>query len=117
MCGIAGIFGKDVNDKVINRMTYSLRKRGPDDFGLWHNHDKSIFLGHTRLSIIDVSEKGHQPMISTSGRFTIVFNGEIYNYRELKWNLKKNGAIFFSDSDTEVILWLWELWGEKKQSL
>ena len=113
MCGIAGLVKKD-GTKVfvgeIKAMTDALIHRGPDDEGnyMWGN----IGLGHRRLSIIDLSEKGRQPMESHDGKYVIVFNGEIYNYVELKEELKKAGSRFLNDTDTEVILESYRCWGE-----
>jgi asparagine synthase (glutamine-hydrolysing) len=91
-------------------MMQCLRHRGPDDSGVYE--DGKITLGHQRLSIIDLSEKGHQPMRSADGRYTIVYNGEIYNYIELRQQLKDCGHIFSSESDTEVILNAYLEWGK-----
>ena len=92
----------------------ALAHRGPNDRGIKIEHvDKGFLsLGHTRLSIIDLSSGGHQPMDSKDGRFTIVFNGEIYNYRELREELKNFGYQFFTESDTEVLLIAWIHWGK-----
>jgi asparagine synthase (glutamine-hydrolysing) len=95
----------------------ALSHRGPDDTGLevLSSGEKNIALVHTRLSIIDLSKSGHQPFRSSDGRWRLIFNGEIYNYLELKKELEKLGAEFSSVSDTEVLLWAWRIWG--KQSL
>ncbi len=114
MCGIAGYYApQDAGYKgVIERMTSRLAHRGPDSAGLWFDEEASGFaLGHRRLSIIDLSEAGHQPMISDSGRYAIVFNGEIYNFRELAKELEERGARFKGHSDTEVFLAAVEAWG------
>jgi asparagine synthase (glutamine-hydrolysing) len=111
MCGIAGILSP--SDRVdlaeINRMTESLRHRGPDDSGVHLNNQ--VALGNRRLSIIDLSPLAHQPMFSTDRRFCIVYNGEIYNYQEIREELQKNGCSFESNSDTEVILKSYEEYG------
>src|SRR5437762_5591159 len=86
---------------VARRALDSLRHRGPDGCGEWR--DGHVFLGHRRLSIIDL-QTGQQPMHSSDGRYVIVFNGEIYNYRELRHELESSGACFHTKSDTEVIL-------------
>ena len=113
MCGIAGIFtfAKPVSQHVITNMTDSIAHRGPDGSGLWINTQANVGLGHRRLSIIDLSDNASQPMHSKSNKYTIVFNGEIYNYVELKDDLIKNGHSFHTESDTEVLLTLFELYG------
>jgi len=103
MCGINGFNFKD--EELVQKMNEKLKHRGPDDSGFWV--DENVSLGHQRLSIIDLSERGHQPM--HSDRYVIVFNGEIYNYREIKKELPDYQ--FKSDSDTEVILAAYEKWG------
>lgn len=107
MCGITGITDKKVGklEDNVREMTRCIAHRGPDDEGFYA--DKDIALGMRRLSIIDV-EGGHQPIATSDGRFQIVFNGEIYNYRELKEELLIEGKKFQTDSDTEVILRLFE---------
>ncbi len=90
-----------------------LEHRGPDDAGMWGGATSGVLLGHRRLSIIDLSPLGHQPMVSTSGSATIVFNGEIYNYRALRHELERDGFLFRSDSDTEVLLNGYACWGER----
>jgi asparagine synthase (glutamine-hydrolysing) len=87
-----------------------LNHRGPDDRGVWFN-DAGVALGFARLSIVDLSPSGHQPMRSADGRFVIVFNGEIYNYGEIRANLEAAGRVFVSRSDTEVILHAYDEWG------
>lgn len=109
MCGIAGILGKPVFSSVLDRMTDSLTHRGPDGRGVWIDSSKEIGLGHRRLSIIDLSATGNQPMSGANGRLHIVFNGEIYNYRELRAEL--SSYRYHSHSDTEVILAAYERWG------
>ncbi len=105
MCGIAGYVGRGTKDEL-HRMIATLRHRGPDDVGLWEVQGAGF--AHARLSIIDLSPLGHQPMRSADGTVTMVFNGEIYNYKELRDNLIKKGRIFKSQSDTEVIIQLYE---------
>lgn len=108
MCGIAGIIEKDnkpVDTRLLQAMSESLAMRGPDDQGIWQKG--SVGLVHRRLSIIDLSPLGKQPMISADGRYVITFNGEIYNYLELRDSLEKGGVVFRSQSDTEVLLHLY----------
>lgn len=116
MCGIAGGWWKEAG-KVDARLSGALEKiryRGPDDRGyeFYPMGDSVVALGHTRLSILDLSSAGHQPMLSADKRFSIVFNGEIYNYRELRTELQGLGHRFVSDSDTEVLLAAWIQWGQ-----
>src|SRR4051812_2253159 len=119
MCGIAGIINKrgklsrdrlgQLAEGMADRMSY----RGPDDSGVWVSPDGRCALSHRRLSIIDTSSAGHQPMASNSGRSVISFNGEIYNYLELKSELEREGMRFHSHSDTEVLVDLLEREGAK----
>jgi asparagine synthase (glutamine-hydrolysing) len=107
LCGINAIValgGTPIDREELVRTRDAMRTRGPDAAGTWFSPDGSVGLGHRRLSIIDVSERGSQPMLSPDGRFAIVFNGEIYNYRELRAGLEEEGVRFRSDSDTEVLL-------------
>jgi asparagine synthase (glutamine-hydrolysing) len=110
MCGIVGKLNFDreqpVDPHQIRRMADSLRHRGPDDAGVWT--DGAVGLGHRRLSIIDLSPNGHNPMCNEDGTIWIVFNGEIYNFQELRPNLQASGHRFKSNADTEVILHLYE---------
>lgn len=112
MCGIAGIFHcetpKPVDPARVARMTEALAHRGPDGAGVWTG--PGVGLGHRRLSIIDL-EGSPQPMHSADGRAVIVFNGEIYNFRELRRALQDDGAVFRTDGDTETILAAWQKWG------
>jgi len=115
MCGIAGIFslrGLKVKQDGLKRMTDALSHRGPDGEGFWFDEDEKVGLGHRRLSIIDLSEAASQPMEYQSANYVITFNGEIYNYLELKNTLLKQGHYFQSDSDTEVLLAAYAQWGE-----
>ncbi|MGH8109417.1 MAG: asparagine synthase (glutamine-hydrolyzing) [Arenimonas sp.] len=111
MCGITGIFSysasaNNIDRDELRRIRDYMAMRGPDGFGEWFSDDDRVGFGHRRLSIIDLSERGAQPMQSTDGRFVITFNGEIYNYRHLREKLEVTGHVFRSDSDTEVLLHL-----------
>ena len=108
MCGIAGILSvcSEINNKSLESFSKSLAHRGPDDNGIWTDSTLTVGMIHTRLAIIDLTKSGHQPMQTPDGRYTIVFNGEIYNYKKLKLNLEKQGKSFLSSSDTEVLLQL-----------
>lgn len=115
MCGISGIVdlrGAPVKDGALERLTSLIAHRGPDGVGSWFSTDRSVALGHRRLAIIDPGEGGRQPMISTDGRHVIVYNGEIYNFLELKRELEAEGRQFVTESDTEVILAAWSEWRE-----
>lgn len=92
-------------------MMRSIQHRGPDSAGIWHSKDNSLYLGHQRLAIQDLSSFGHQPMVSYSGRYVIVFNGEIYNFKRLSSDLSARGCVFKGHSDTEVILAAFDVWG------
>lgn len=112
MCGITGYFKSE--DRILSKdslieATNSIRHRGPDDAGYYE--DENVGLGHRRLSIIDLSSAGHQPMTSANGRYIIAYNGEIYNYLQLKQELQSNGFQFRSQSDTEVVVNGFEYWG------
>lgn len=116
MCGIAGIYNlnqSQVSLTDLKKMTDVITHRGPDGEGHWLNSNCLIGFGHRRLSIIDLTENGKQPMQYAEGRYTITFNGEIYNYIELKNELKLKGYQFISDTDTEVLLALYDLKKEK----
>ncbi|MDR2219356.1 MAG: asparagine synthase (glutamine-hydrolyzing) [Methylobacillus sp.] len=116
MCGVLGVFQRSKEPGIERRIDagmHALRHRGPNAHGVetYEIADGIVHLGHTRLSIIDLTEGGHQPMHSANGRYVIVFNGEIYNYIELREELKALGCRFTSDSDTEVLLAAWSIWG------
>lgn len=110
MCGITGLFGNNWNQSQLAAAVGSQRHRGPDAEGIWLSPSKCAALGHNRLSIIDLSEAGRQPMSNHDGRLQIAFNGEIYNYLELRAELSEYP--YRSHSDTEVILAAYERWGE-----
>jgi asparagine synthase (glutamine-hydrolysing) len=112
MCGIVGIItreGEAVQGDQVSLAASMLHRRGPDDRGVWT--ENNVGLGHQRLSILDLSSAGHQPMQSPDGRFVIVYNGELYNFRELRRNLGGDGGQWRSNSDTEVILAAYAQWG------
>lgn len=112
MCGIAGIFHNGLlryPERTLDIMKNQIAHRGPDGEGSWM--DSMAALGHVRLAILDV-ESGHQPMTTPDGRFTIIFNGEIYNYKALQQELKGLGYAFKTDCDTEVVLAAWSRWAE-----
>ncbi len=114
MCGICGIAvrpGEHVASATIEAMSLTLRHRGPDDQGIWRSADGRVGFGHRRLSIIDLSPAGHQPMHDASGALTIAFNGEIYNFIELRKELESQGHRFRTATDTEVILASYRQWG------
>lgn len=119
MCGLAGFVdsrggGQQAGlEALASRMAEALRHRGPDDQGVWADSDTGIALGHQRLSILDLSPAGHQPMFSPSGRFVIVYNGEIYNCEQLREELlsERPELLFRGHSDTEVMLAAFEQWG------
>jgi asparagine synthase (glutamine-hydrolysing) len=118
MCGIYGGYWRGISEAPVVRLAEAQRllyHRGPNDRGMetFTVAGGTIVLGHTRLSIIDLSPGGHQPMHSADGRYTIVFNGEIYNYRELRQELQAHGHSFHTDSDTEVLLACWAQWGNE----
>ena len=114
MCGIVGVLNKDrspVNKSLLNKMTDILIHRGPDGKGTWINNH--IGFGHRRLSIIDLSKSASQPMLVGEGKFSITYNGEIYNYLDIRLELESKGYKFKSNSDTEVVLKSYVEWGEK----
>jgi asparagine synthase (glutamine-hydrolysing) len=111
MCGIAGIFGRNWSEAQLSAMVASQRHRGPDGQGTYVDPTHVAGLGHNRLKIIDLSEAGRQPMSDHSSRYHIIFNGEIYNYLELRQELQ-SGQQFRTRTDTEVLLAAYEKWGE-----
>jgi asparagine synthase (glutamine-hydrolysing) len=121
MCGIVGFLdcSRDQGgeqqphewEHIVTRMAATMHHRGPDDAGAWVDVERGIALGHRRLSIVDLSPEGHQPMVSANGRFVVVFNGEIYNFRALRQMLETEGVAFRGHSDTEVLLAAICRWG------
>ena len=119
MCGLTGFINFDISssnelERIISSMTSSLIHRGPDDFGVWLDTESKIALGHRRLSVLDLSKAGHQPMQSIDSRYTIAFNGEIYNHLELRKELEKGNRETYNwvgTSDTETLLAAIAEWG------
>lgn len=114
MCGVVGIWARDYGGDLLREdlkaAVSSLHHRGPDDHGIWLN-ESGVGLGHTRLSILDLSPLGHQPMVSADGRYVLVFNGEIYNFEEIRKDLVSAGHSFAGSGDTEVLLHAFSEWG------
>ena len=116
MCGICGALHYQTTDSspadeaTIARLSALMAQRGPDDAGRWHDGDRA-WLAFRRLAILDLSPAGHQPMLTPDGRFALVFNGEVYNYRELRAELERAGVPFRSTGDTEVVLHALAHWG------
>jgi len=116
MCGVAGVFASGGRtaaelERIALRMSGAIAHRGPDDNGVWVDATAGIALGFRRLAIVDLSAQGHQPMRSASGRYMMIFNGEVYNHRVLRRELESSGCTFRGHSDTEVILAAFERWG------
>ena len=115
MCGICGVWNyrthQPVDRDVLRRMTEMIQHRGPDDSGVYADDAVGLGLGFRRLSIIDLSPAGHQPMCNEDGNIWVVFNGEIYNYQDLRPNLESHGHVFRSRTDTEVIIHSYETYG------
>lgn len=114
MCGIAGILNDDPAHRpevTIRAMAAAMARRGPDHEGFWSDPSGRVHLGFRRLAIIDLSPAGQQPMVASDGRSVIVFNGELYNFQELRRELEANGTRFYSRSDTEVVLESLVRWG------
>ena len=114
MCGICGIIRFDnspVEEAPIRKMMSIMKHRGPDDEGVFI--ENNLGLGFVRLSIIDLTRAGHQPMLSKDGRYVLIFNGEIFNYVELREELQKKGVVFQTQTDSEVLLSAYVFWGEE----
>ena len=113
MCGISGVAATRPLpvDEPLEACRDTLQHRGPDDAGAWWSADRLVGLAHRRLAVIDLTPGGHQPMADASGQLHVVFNGEIYNYRELRDELRAGGCQFHTESDTEVLLAAFETWG------
>ena len=114
MCGIVGFktgeWFQELREDLSHAVS-SLAHRGPDDSGVFFDSESGIGLGHRRLSVIDLSESGRQPMGSDDGKIQIVYNGEVYNFREIRKNLEQHGHHFRTGTDTEVILHAYLQWG------
>ena len=112
MCGIVGVLAaRPIEPSTVVRARDTMAHRGPDGAGLWSSDDRRVCLGHRRLAVIAPTEEGAQPMRSSDGRFTITFNGEIYNYRQLRGELERSGVHFRTASDTEVLIEACRRWG------
>src|SRR5215212_12197537 len=115
MCGILGLWSpsRGFRGNLVEKALHELDHRGPNDRGIeWFDTPGgTLALAHTRLSIIDLSSGGHQPMNSACGRWSMIYNGEVYNYRELRAELEAGGERFETRSDTEVLLRAWMTWG------
>jgi asparagine synthase (glutamine-hydrolysing) len=113
VCGIAGVFnvnGEPISPVILRKMTDAIAHRGPDGEGFYI--DSFVGLGNRRLAIIDLSPAGHQPMVTQDGRYALTYNGEIYNFQELRAELEALGHQFHSRTDTEVVLHAYAEWGE-----
>ena len=113
MCGIAGQvkYNGKIDSANIDAMSDAIQHRGPDGHGIYLNADASVGLGHRRLSFLDLSEAGKQPMTNEDGTLWVTYNGEVYNYIELRVELEGHGHVFHSHTDTEVLLHGYEQWG------
>ena len=109
MCGISGFVSKELNRTNLINMTNALKHRGPDATGYFYDKEKSIGLGHCRLSILDLSKAGNQPMESHCGRYIMAYNGEVYNYNEIAKEIKD--IEWKSSSDSEVVIEAFAKWG------
>ena len=115
MCGLCGIvnFKEKARTELVQTMMFKMKHRGPDDDGIYENNEKSLVLGFVRLSIIDLSKNGHQPMLSSDERYVIIYNGEVYNYKEIRDELIIKGYKFRTTSDTEVVINSFIEWGKE----
>jgi len=117
MCGICGIItiepAKQVSAELLQAMTNTMHRRGPDGSGIWVSPERRVGLGHRRLAIVDLSDAGRQPMANSDGTVQVTFNGEIYNFPSLRADLVKHGHRFRSHTDTEVLVYLYEEMGDK----
>ena len=113
MCGIVGFIDADKKLGIVQEMLATQSYRGPDDSGTYFDEESGIHFGHNRLSIQDLTSQGHQPFISDCENYVIAFNGEVYNFRELRIELERLGHQFHSQTDSEVVLNAWVEWGEE----
>ncbi|MBK8593722.1 MAG: hypothetical protein IPN77_32360 [Sandaracinaceae bacterium] len=115
MCGIAGVWGNEPGGSdrvdVVLRMASALHHRGPDGVGTYDDPQAQLGLAHARLAVVDLSDAGHQPFASASGRFVVTYNGEVFNHRELRVELEAAGYRFRGTCDTEVLVNGFEYWG------
>jgi asparagine synthase (glutamine-hydrolysing) len=116
VCGIAGFVDREARSAdelraTVEAMTATLRHRGPDDAGSWVDESAGVAFGHCRLAVVDLSEHGHQPMVSSNGRYVLDYNGEIYNFGELRRQLEATGTRFRGSGDTEALVAAIECWG------
>lgn len=111
MCGLAGMLGRAAPDEVLSAMAGSLHHRGPDDGGIWSDPEAGIGFAHRRLSIVDLSPLGHQPMASSDGRWMIAYNGEVYNHLDLRRQLGADAPVWRGHSDTETLIECIAHWG------
>src|SRR5712692_11269632 len=112
MCGIAGIYAyhyaaNPIELAELRKIRDHMAARGPDGLGEWRSQDGRVGFGHRRLAIIDLSDRGAQPMVSADGKTVVTFNGEIYNYKALRAELESQGYVFRTQTDTEVLLHLY----------
>jgi len=114
VCGIVGFIGTQgtSSEDILNAMLAAIAHRGPDDKGVWIEDD--IAIGQVRLSILDLSTRGHQPFLTGDGKGILSYNGEVYNYRELRAELEQRGIAFISRTDTEVVLYALHEWGPEQ---
>jgi asparagine synthase (glutamine-hydrolysing) len=111
MCRLTGIISPSGNAPALLRMREAMRHGGPDDAGTYADPEKGVWLGHRRLAILDLSEAGHQPMQDESGEIVLIYNGELYNFREIRQQLEASGHVFRTQTDTEVVLKAYKAWG------
>ena len=117
MCGFAGLLANNSKiadlEQIAKQMAAAIAHRGPDDSGVWSHEELGFAVAHQRLAILDLSPAGHQPMVSSSGRYVIAFNGEIYNHLDLRTQLNHSDKphIWKGNSDTETLLYAIETWG------